>query len=89
MEVVLSPKLLEAMERRMRFCGTCGIALGLMTGEEFDHLCPTLCRFCGEKIAPTPAKEEKSLFPPEMREYITPKLLFSVLHEIFTERRKT
>jgi len=88
MEVVQSPKLLEEMERRMRFCGTCGIALGLMTGEEFDRLCPTLCRFCGGKIAPAPEKKERSLFPPEIQEQITPKILYGVLCEIFAERRE-
>ena len=86
METVLSPKLLEATERRMRFCGTCGIALGLMTGEEFDKL--YACLFCGEKIHPAPEKEKKSLFPPEIEQYLTPTMFFNTLREVFAEREK-
>ena len=92
METVLSPKLLEEIkrttERRMAFCGTCGVGIGLMTQAEFDHRYSQQCPICRGKTTPTPAKEEKSLFSPEIREYVTPKLLFGVLREIFAERRE-
>jgi len=93
MEVVQSPKLLEEIERttvrHMIFCSNCGIALHLMTQAEADHHYPPQCPSCRGKIAPAPKKEKRSLFPPEIQEYITPKLFFNVLHEIFAERRKT
>ena len=91
MEVVLSPKLLEEIkrttERHMVFCGTCGVGIGLMTEAEYADL--YACPFCGGKLRPALEREERTLFPPEIQEYITPKLLFNVLREIFAERRKT
>lgn len=86
-EVVLSPKLLEAMERRMQFCGTCGVGIGLMTKAEYADL--YACPFCGGKLRPALEREERSLFPPETQQYLTPHLFYSVLCEVFAERRNT
>jgi len=74
METVLSPKALEEVryttERRMQFCGTCGVGIGLMTEAEYADL--YACSFCGGKLRPALEREERSLFSPEIREYVTP-----------------